>query len=133
MKGVWEGSYVGVGGVPAVEGGRAKAVRRRGECEGGMKGPKTERAASHMAMAALVGVPACGCPGGHLESIPVVRCDAGWLSRPVPAGGGFLSAPIPGQGLPRSFQPFFLPNESFSVVTRLNTGLSAEWSKRSAT
>ena len=98
-----------------------------------MKGPKTERAASHMAMAALVGVPACGCPGWHLESIPVVRCDAGWLSRPVPAGGGFLSAPIPGQGLPRSFQPFFLPNESFSVVTRLNTGLSAEWSKRSAT
>ena len=92
--------------------------------------PKKERAASHMAMVALFLVPACRCPEGHLESIPVVRCDAGWLSRPVPAGGGLLSAPIPDQGLP---QPFFLPNESFSVVTRLNTGLSAVWSKRSAT
>ena len=72
-------------------------------------------------------------PKGHLESIPVVRCDAGWLPRPVPAGGGLLSALIPGQGAIPSCQPFFLPNESFSVVTRLNTGLSAEWSKRSAT
>ena len=95
-----------------------------------MKGAKKERAASHRAMATLVRVSACRCPKGHLESIPVVRCDAGWLSRPVPAGGGLLSAPIPGQGQP---QPFFLPNESFSVVTRLNTGLSAVWSKRSAT
>lgn len=86
-----------------------------------------------MAMAALVWVPVCRCPEGHLKSIPVVRCGTGWLSRPVPARIGFLSAPIPGQGLPGSFQPFFLPNESFSVVTRLNTGLSAEWSKRSAT
>ena len=95
--------------------------------------PKKERAASHMAMAAHFFVLAFRCPKGHLESIPVVRCDAGWLSRPVPAGGGLLSAPIPGQGEIPSFQPFFLPNESFSVVTRLNTGLSAVWSKRSAT
>lgn len=72
-------------------------------------------------------------PKGHLESIPVVRCDAGWLPRPVPAGGGLLSALIPGQGAIPSCQPFFLPNESFSVVTRLNTGLSAVWSNRSAT
>lgn len=98
-----------------------------------MKGPKKERAASHMAMAALVWVPVCRCPEGHLKSIPVVRCDTGWLSRPVPAGSGLLSAPIPGQGAIPSCQPFFLPNESFSVVTRLNTGLSAVWSKRSAT
>lgn len=97
--------------------------------EGGA-GPKKERAASHMAMAAHFFVLAFRFPKEHLESIPVVRCDAGWLSRPVPAGGGLLSAPIPGQGQP---QPFFLPNESFSVVTRLNTGLSAVWSKRSAT
>lgn len=92
-----------------------------------------ERAASHMAMAALVWVPVCRCPEGHLKSIPVVRCGTGWLSRPVPAGGGLLSVPIPGQGAIPSCQPFFLPNESFSVVTRLNTGLSAVWSKRSAT
>ena len=110
------------------EAGVVKGVR-----DGWREGYQEERAASHMAMAALFLVPACRCLEGHLESIPVVRCDAGWLSRPVPARIGFLSAPILGQGLPRSFQPFFLPNESFSVVTRLNTGLSAEWSKRSAT
>lgn len=45
-------------------------------------------------------------------------------------GDGDPCCGVPGQGLP---QPFFLPNESFNVVTRLNTGLSAEWSKRSAT
>ena len=98
-----------------------------------MRGLGKERAASHRAMATLVWVSACRCPKGRLESIPLVRCNAGWLSRPVPAGGGLLSAPIPGQGAIPSCQPFFLPNESFSVVTRLNTGLSAVWSKRSAT
>ncbi|GEM_PF-5180894 len=93
MKGVREGSYVGVGGVPAVEGGRAKAVRRRGECKGVDEGaPKRKGRLAHGD-----GGPCCG---------------------------------VPDQGQP---QPFFLPNESFSVVTRLNTGLSAVWSKRSAT
>ena len=45
-------------------------------------------------------------------------------------GDGGPCCGVPDQGQP---QPFFLPNESFSVVTRLNTGLSAVWSKRSAT
>ena len=110
------------------EAGVAKGVR-----EGGREGHQEERAASHRAMATLVWVSACRCPKGRLESIPLVRCNAGWLSRPVPAGGGLLLAPIPGQGAIPSCQPFFLPNESFNVVTRLNTGLSAVWSKRSAT
>lgn len=114
-------------GVRKLPTGEASAGRWMGE------GAQKERAASHMAMAAHFFVLAFRCPKGHLESIPVVRCDAGWLSRPVPAGGGLLSAPIPGQGAIPSCQPFFLPNESFSVVTRLNTGLSAVWSKRSAT
>jgi len=97
MKGVREGSYVGVGGVPAVEGGRAKAVRRRGECKGVDEGaPKRKGGGAH---------------------------------RP-PRGGARARRAVPDQGQP---QPFFLPNESFSVVTRLNTGLSAVWSKRSAT
>ena len=48
-------------------------------------------------------------------------------------GDGDPCRGVHGQGMPPSFQPFFLPNESFSVVTRLNTGLSAVWSKRSAT
>lgn len=93
VKGVRVGSYVGVGGVSAVEGGRAKAVRRRGECEGEDEGAQNGKGR----LAHGDGGPCCG---------------------------------VPDQGLP---QPFFLPNESFNVVTRLNTGLSAEWSKRSAT
>lgn len=75
--------------------------------------------------------------GTHEGRLPerFVR-DAGWVKRPekgkgrLAQGDGDPCCGVPDQGLP---QPFFLPNESFSVVTRLNTGLSAVWSKRSAT
>ena len=66
--------------------GEAEGVK--GVRKGCREVPKKERAASHMAMAAHFFVLAFRCPKGHLESILVVRCDAGWLSRLVPAGGG---------------------------------------------
>ena len=92
-----------------------------------------ERAASHMAMAALflgarVQVPRMALGRAFRSSVATPACCR---DRFLP--GGLLSVPIPGQGAIPSCQPFFLPNESFSVVTRLNTGLSAVWSKRSAT